>query len=66
MEAEQMSDDVKALLIEMRQYVVYHGLLIGECVAWARLKEMHGIGEDWDKEDAWLKQYREERSPYPQ
>lgn len=54
-----MSDDVKALLIETRQYIVYHDLLIGECVAWRRLKELAGIGEDSDKDNAWLKQYRE-------
>lgn len=53
-----MNDEVKALLIEMRQYVVYHGLLIGECAAWNRLKEMHGLGVDWDQEDAWLANYR--------
>jgi len=53
-----MTDEIKALLIQMRQYVAFHGLMIGECVAWGRLKEMSGTGVDWDAEGAWLKDYR--------
>jgi|HubBroStandDraft_4_1064222.scaffolds.fasta_scaffold00070_22 hypothetical protein len=43
-------DETRRLLIEMRKYVVFHNLLIGECVAWRKLKEMYGItneGLDW-------------------
>lgn len=35
--------EVRALLIEMRRYVIYHGILIGECVAWNKLKDLFGI-----------------------
>ena len=34
------------LLTEMRRYVVHHGLLIGECVAWNKLKKLYGVIED--------------------
>ncbi len=36
-------DETRRLLIEMRRYVVYHGILIGECVAWGKLKTLYGI-----------------------
>lgn len=37
-------DTVKTLVREMRQYILYHGLLIGECVAWSKLKQL--VGEE--------------------
>lgn len=37
---------VKELVIEMRRYAIYHGLLIGECVAWNELKKLLGVGQD--------------------
>jgi hypothetical protein len=52
------SDEARALLIEMREYVFHHGILIGECVAWDRLKEMHGVGLDRDADLAWVREYR--------
>ncbi len=36
-------DETRRLLIEMRKYVVHHGILIGECVAWSKLKVLYGI-----------------------
>lgn len=39
-------EETRRLLIEMRKYIVYHGLLIGECVAWNKLKELYGIGDE--------------------
>ena len=39
-------DDVRALVIEIRRYVIAHDLLLGECVAWDRLKKLVGVGQD--------------------
>ncbi len=36
-------DETRRLLIEMRKYIVHHGLLIGECVAWSKLKDLYSI-----------------------
>jgi hypothetical protein len=38
--------EIKALVTEMRKYIIYHGLLIGECVAWNKLKSLFGVGEE--------------------
>lgn len=40
----EKQEAVKANLIEMRRYVLHHGVLLGECVAWNKLKEMFGVG----------------------
>lgn len=51
--------EVRALLIEMRRYVMHHGLLIGECVAWGKLKAMFGVGQSDEAADLdWLREYR--------
>ena len=55
---DRLRDDTRALLVEVRQYVMHHGLLIGECVAWNKLKEMHGVGEDQEADERWLADYR--------
>lgn len=39
-------DEVRALLIDVRRYVTYHGHLIGECVAWGKLKAAFGVGDE--------------------
>lgn len=39
-------DETQQLLIEIRKYVVYHGIMIGECVAWNKLKEMYEVGNE--------------------
>lgn len=36
-------DLVAALVFEIKKYVVHHGVLIGECVAWGKLKELVGL-----------------------
>ena len=50
-------DRIKAELIRLRRYVMFHGNGIGECVAWVNLKRTFGVGnkdqEDWD----WLCEY---------
>lgn len=48
---------VKALLIQMRKYIMRHGLLIGECVAWNELKQLFDVGQRHEVDDAWLKEY---------
>lgn len=45
-ELNEREKQVRALLIEMRKYVVHHGQLVGECVAWNRLKEMYEVGDE--------------------
>lgn len=50
--------ETRALLIEMRRYIVKKGFLIGECVAWTKLKKLYGVGIDQSKEDAWAAEYR--------
>lgn len=49
-----MDDEIKALLIEMRQYMIEHDVMMGECVAWSKLKKMVGIGIDQRQELEWL------------
>lgn len=50
-------DEIKAHLIVMRQWIVRKGLLTGECVAWARIKEEFGIGESDTADQEWLREY---------
>jgi hypothetical protein len=50
-------DAIKAELIRMRKYVIFHGIRLGECVAWNKLKKMFGVGNR-DQEDVdWLAAY---------
>jgi len=51
-------DLAKALLIRMRHYIMRHGLLIGECVAWMQLKTRYGIGQSVEADAAWLREYQ--------
>jgi hypothetical protein len=51
-------DLAKALLIRMRHYIMRHGLLIGECVAWMQLKTRYGIGQSEETDAAWLREYQ--------
>lgn len=55
---EHQANAVRALLIEMRRYVMHHGVPIGECVAWNKLKSLFGIGIDEAADAAWLEEYR--------
>jgi hypothetical protein len=50
-------DEIKANLIRMRKYVIFHQLGIGECVAWNRLKEAFGVGKKDEDDWAWLANY---------
>ena len=43
-------DEVRNLLIQMRQYAIYHGILIGECVAWNKLKAAFNVDAAFDEE----------------
>lgn len=36
-------DETRNLLIEMKRYILHHGVLIGECVAWGRLKQAFDV-----------------------
>ncbi len=45
-EDEKQRQETRQLIIEMRKYVIFHGHLIGECVAWNKLKEMYKIGDE--------------------
>lgn len=46
-EAELTSerDTLHKLVEDMRAYVLHHGILIGECVAWEKLKQLTGVGQ---------------------
>lgn len=55
-------DLTKALLIKMRRYIVSHGLLMGECVAWMRLKRKFRIGESVDADNHWLADYERQKA----
>ena len=51
-------DEIKANLIMMRKYIIFHQIGIGECCAWNRLKEAFGVGQTTDEADwAWLDAY---------
>lgn len=54
-------DAIKAALIEMRLYIMHHGVLMGECVGWNKLKKMFGVGVDEAEDMKWLENYREQR-----
>ncbi len=53
-------DEVKALLIQMRDYIINHDLLMGECVAWDKLKRKFGVRQSSrDADHAWLRRYEQ-------
>lgn len=52
-------DSIKAELIRMRKYVIHHGVPIGECVAWSKLKAMFEVGIIGENDDKWLSEYDE-------
>lgn len=60
MNPDSMATETRALLIEMRKYVLHHGILLGECVAWNALKALYGTGQDQMAEEVWLRDYRQE------
>lgn len=55
-------DLTKALLIKQRRYIVSHGLLMGECVAWMHLKTKYGIGEITEADEQWLRAYEQRKA----
>lgn len=54
-------DLTKALLIKMRRYIISHGLLMGECVAWMHLKARYHIGESVEADNQWLADYEQQQ-----
>ena len=49
-EPQQLTfDEVRNMLIQMRHYVIYHGILIGECVAWNKLKTAFNVDAAFDE-----------------
>jgi hypothetical protein len=58
LEAVLDAEEIKANLIKMRKYLIFHQIGIGECCAWNRLKEAFGVGQTTDEADwAWLDAY---------
>jgi hypothetical protein len=52
-------DKIKSELILMRKYVIHHGIGIGECCAWDRLKKEFDVGQTTEEDDErWLAQYQ--------
>lgn len=53
-DARSADQELRELVLDIRRYVIYHELPIGECVAWNKLKQMTGVGQDHDcpSEDA--------------
>lgn len=41
-------DSIRDLVIEMRRYILHHGIMLGECVAWERLKKLVDVGQTPD------------------
>jgi len=50
------SIDVQKLLLDMKRYVMHHGLLLGECVAWNKLKGAFGVDEAYEAQNAVAKE----------
>jgi hypothetical protein len=50
-------DEIKALLIQMRRYIISHRVRIGECVAWDDLKKRFGVGRRDELDEEWMRQY---------
>jgi hypothetical protein len=61
-ERDAEHDINKALLIKMRRYIISHGLLIGECVAWMNLKRKYRVGESTEADDRWLADYEQQKA----
>lgn len=53
---ETEREEIKALLITMRRYIIRHDVQIGECVAWNDLKQQFGIGQSTEADEQWLKE----------
>lgn len=47
-EARADFEELRQLVIDVRKYVISHGLLLGECVAWDKLKQLTGVGQTAD------------------
>lgn len=55
-------DEIKAELIRMRKYVIFHGVGIGECCAWNRLKDEFEVGQTTQEDDErWLAWYEKQK-----
>jgi hypothetical protein len=51
-------DRIRAELILLRKYVIHHGIGIGECCAWERLKKEFDVGQTTPEDDErWLAHY---------
>ena len=37
---------LKNIVVDIRRYIMHHGILLGECVAWNKLKEITGVGRE--------------------
>lgn len=57
-EALARLDEARALLAGVRHYVMQHGILIGECVAWNVLKSLVGIGQSKEADDRLWETYQ--------
>lgn len=45
-QAIEEQNKIRELVIEIRRYVLRHGILLGECVAWGDLKFIFGVGQN--------------------
>lgn len=55
------ADEIRALVIEMRRYMLRHDINMGECVAWNKLKHRFLVAESstgWQDDLRWLEQHR--------
>jgi hypothetical protein len=63
MEDHAMSDnlvetnEIKALLIQMRRYFISHSCMTGECVAWQELKAKFNVGQRDEDDETWMAQH---------
>lgn len=39
---------IRDLVIDIRRYILHHGILMGECVAWEQLKKLVDVGQTAD------------------
>jgi hypothetical protein len=58
-DAECELAEARALLAGVRHYVMRHGILIGECVAWNVLKLLLGVGQSKDYDDQRWAEYQQ-------
>lgn len=47
-------ESIRAQIIRMREYILSHDMLMGECLAWNELKQQFGVGKDREVEKQWL------------